>query len=350
MSQRIIRHIIFWLGFVTLYVIRDLLFPPPSDMVYPFAQRVLRFFFSELSVLPWKAIPFYALFYFLIPRYFSRGAYVKAALIFLAILAGCVLGYRSMVTPITQLMYNETPDFNVYSLKRMAYTLTDFLPALGLAASVKLLLNSVVSRRREAALQKEKKASELNFLKAQTNPHFLFNTLNNLYGLARKEDENTASYVLKLSGIVRYILQECSSDKIPIEKEIAVINDYVALEKLRYDDRLKITFDVSVADQQRQVPPLLLLPFVENAFKHGVSETRCSTFVHINLVVEDDTLLFTVANGRDEDAEPNEEGIGLANVQRQLDLLYGNNYSLEAGANGDVFNVALRIHLNENHG
>ncbi len=155
MYQRISRHILFWFCFVTLYVIQDLLFPPPSDLVYSFWVRVLRFFFSELSVLPWKAIPFYALFYYLIPRFFSRGAYVRTTVFFLLILAVCVVGYRSMITPISQILYNETPDFNVYSLKRLLYTTTDLLPGLGLAASVKLLIGSMAFRKKEAALQNE---------------------------------------------------------------------------------------------------------------------------------------------------------------------------------------------------
>ncbi|MEM8488182.1 MAG: histidine kinase [Bacteroidota bacterium] len=350
MYQRISRHIFFWFCFVTLYVIQDLLFPPPSDLVYPVWQRVLRFFFSELSLLPWKAIPFYALFYFLIPRYFSKGAYIKTIVFFLLVLAVCVLGYRSMIAPISQLLYNESPDFNVYSLKRLLYTTTDLLPALGLAASVKLLIGSMAFRKKEVALQKEKRAAELSFLKAQTNPHFLFNTLNNLYGLARKDDNATADYILKLSNIVRYILQECSSPTIPVENEVTVIRDYVALEKLRYDDRLVVVFNVDIKEMHVTIPPLLLLPFVENAFKHGVSETRSETFVTIELNIADGMLNFYVINGRGEDAPAHAAGIGLTNVKRQLDLIYRDNYSLKAAPEGDVFNVHLCIQLNHDNG
>ena len=123
----------------------------------------------------------------------------------------------------------------------------------------------------------------MNFLKAQTNSHFLFNTLNNLYGLVRRNDPNAAESILKLSNIVRYILQECDTTLIPIEKEINVICDYLALEQLRYDDRLHLVFDVKVEDRSLEIPPLILLPFVENAFKHGVSETRDEAFIDIKL-------------------------------------------------------------------
>ncbi len=350
MQTRVLRHIIFWLLFVTLYVIRDLLFPPPSDLVYPLGQRIARFFFSELVVLPWKAIPFYTLFYFLIPRYFSKGAYVKTSLFFVLILACCVVGYRSMIAPISEVLYNETPDFNVYSLKRLLYTTTDVLPALGLAASAKLLLGSMAFRKKEAALKEEKRAAELNFLKAQTNPHFLFNTLNNLYGLARKDDEHTADYILKLSNIVRYILQECSSPLIPVANEVTVIRDYLDLEKLRYDERLLVVFNEELEDPQARIPPLLLLPFVENAFKHGVSETRKEAFITIELRIAGGVLDFYVINARGEDEPAHAAGIGLQNVKRQLNLLYGDKYTLSAAPEGDVYNVHLRIHLDEVHG
>ena len=332
---------------MTLFVIRDMLFAGPSDLKYPAGIRILRFYFSEISLLPWKAAPFYVLFYFLIPRFFSRGAYVTTALLFFLTLFVCIFGYRSMVTPVNQFMYGETPDFNVYSFRRFIFTLTDLLPALGLASTVKLLKGSIISRKKEAALKYEKRASELNFLKARTNSHFLFNSLNNLYGLVRRNDPRSADSILKLSNIVRYILQECDSETIPIENEIKVISDYLALEKLRYDDRLRVTFDINVKDRTLQIPPLVLLPFVENAFKHGVSETRVNPFVDIELSVDKGQLAFEVSNSWDEEHEMGEDGIGLKNVKRQLELMYDAQYMLQIEPGQNVFKIVLSIMLND---
>ncbi len=331
---------------MTLFVIRDMLFAGPSDLAYPPVQRIARFYFSELSLFPWKATPFYVLFYVLIPRYFSRGAYLQTALYFVLTLVVCIYGYRSMVGPVSQIMYGETPGFNVYSLRRLFYTLTDLIPAIGLASAAKLLKDYVLFRRKEAALKLEKREAELNFLKARTNSHFLFNSLNNLYGLVRRNDPGAADSILKLSNIVRYILQECDTDTIPIENEIKVIQDYLDLENLRYDERLRVNVDLQVEDQQTKIPPLTLLPFVENAFKHGVSETRTDPFVDIRLLQTNGTLHFVVKNSWDHEVSAGEGGLGLKNVKRQLELIYGAQYELTITPADRIFTVELILNQN----
>lgn len=346
MSFRVLQHILFWLTFGLLYVIMDMLFAAPSDMAYPPVQRFFRFCVKELAFLPWKMIPFYFLFYYLIPKYFRKGHYLKMAGYFFLSIIVCLFGYRSMIAPVTHLMYGEIPDFNVYSLKRFLYSLTEILPAIGLASTIKLLKGSVASRRKEMALQKEKMDSELSFLKAQTDPHFLFNTLNNLYGLARKNDENTAPSIMKLSNIMRFILHECSSSRIPVEKEIKVIEDYMELEKLRYDDRLKVCFNKAIEKPNQQIAPLILLPFVENAFKHGAGESRFDILINIDLMVAEEILTFRIENNYDPEEAVETEGIGLKNVKRQLDLIYGKKYSLNIQPGEDTFLVDLSIKMN----
>lgn len=321
-----------------------MLFAGSSDLEYPPIQRFFRFFLRELSFLPWKIIPFYFLFYFLIPKYFQKGEFLKIGLYFFASLLVCLFGYRSMIEPMSQMMYGEEVSFNVYGFKRLMYSMvSDLLPPIGLAAAVKLLKGSIHFRKKEAALKKEKLASELNFLKAQTNPHFLFNTLNNLYGLARNNDQNTAPSIIKLANIMRFILHECSEASIPIEKEIKIIEDFIELERLRYDDRLTINFEKKVDNFQQKIAPLILLPFVENAFKHGVGETRFDAFINIKLELKEGALKYTIKNTID-GAEPVvSDGIGLKNVKRQLELIYGNNYSLEIIPETETFTVELSI-------
>lgn len=329
-----------------LYAFVNLLFAGPSDLAYPPVQRFFRFLLSELAFLPWKVIPFYFLFYYLIPIHIRRRKYLTATLLFGGILLMCLLGYRSMITPLSSWLYGETPDFNVYSIERLLYTLTDFLPAFGLAATAKLLKGRIAYQRKEEALRREKHQAELNFLKAQTNPHFLFNTLNNLYGLARKNDQNTAPSILKLSNIMRFILHECSAPSIPIASEIRIIEDFIALERLRYSDRLQVTFERRIDDPQYPIAPLILLPFVENAFKHGAGEARFAITIDIQLQLSDGQLEFRVSNSTDQDGSmPLNKGTGLQNVSRQLELIYEDHYQLEFHPEPDTFKVQLNIDL-----
>ncbi|HMQ46756.1 MAG TPA: histidine kinase [Saprospiraceae bacterium] len=344
--NRVLLHIGFWLLFVALYVAIQMLFAAPSDLAYPPLQRAGRFLLSELILLPWKIIPFYFLFYYLIPKYLQRGAYWQLTLSFLAIIIICLFGYRSMVRPLMQLMYGETPDFNVYDFKRWLYSLTDIIPAVGLASTVKLLRGRIASQQKEQALQREKLASELNFLKAQVNPHFLFNTLNNLYGLSRKKDENTSRYILKLANMMRYVLQECSKDFIPIAKEVELINAYIELEQLRFDERLQVGFVQNLDQDQQEMAPMILLPFVENAFKHGIEETRFESIIDIELLLKEGHLTFTVENTCDAEGKDVPQGTGLSNVRRQLELIYGKKHHLQVEARATSFRIELQIDLN----
>jgi two-component system, LytTR family, sensor kinase len=195
-------------------------------------------------------------------------------------------------------------------------------------------------------LQIEKQAAELNYLKAQTNPHFLFNTLNNIYALAREKSDLAPESILRLSKILRYMLYETSGQYIAIEQELKIIGDYIALEKLRYDDSLRINLKHDVEDMKQALPPLLLVPLVENAFKHGVSETRHGPFVDICLTVRQWQLEFVVKNSAEGLAEGKavQENIGLANLRRQLQLLY-REHSLVAQTGEGVFTAILKINL-----
>jgi sensor histidine kinase YesM len=283
------------------------------------------------------------LFYVLIPRFLAKKEYLKITLGFLLVLFVCTMAYRAMIVPVNQLYYNEIPDFQIYSLKRILFSMTEILPGIALAATAKLLKSRISSLQKLEALQAEKRAAELNFLKAQTNPHFLFNTLNNLYGLARKQDENTAPAIMKLANLMRYILYECQSEYIPISQEIEIIQAYIELEKLRYDDSLKVHFIQEIDDMQHTIAPLILLPFVENAFKHGAGENRFGTQINIKLAVVKGKLNFSINNSIDQELKEVNEGVGLENVKRQLDLIYGEKYKLEVGSEGEVFKVNLMI-------
>lgn len=195
-------------------------------------------------------------------------------------------------------------------------------------------------------LRIEKQEAELNYLKSQTNPHFLFNTLNNIYSLARDKSNLAPESILRLSKILRFMIYETSGAYIAIEQELKIISDYIELEKLRYDDTLYINFNYNIEDMKQALPPLLLIPLVENAFKHGVSETRNKPFVDIHLEVKSRRLSFVVKNSAEgfSGEEGIKENIGLANLRRQLVLLY-TDYNLSVQQEKSQFIAILTINL-----
>ncbi len=215
-----------------------------------------------------------------------------------------------------------------------------------LAVSLKLLRMQIGHLKTEKFLVKDKLETELKFLKNQINPHFLFNTLNNIYCLARKKSDQTPDVVMKLSKLLRFMLYESGKEWITIAEEIRILEDYVELERIRYNNRLKVSFDREIDDKEQRITPLILLPFVENAFKHGLNETTGNTFIEIKLGLKAGTLNFAVYNTQDYKGE-NEitEKIGLSNVRRQLELMY-RDFSLKLDNLSDSFNVDLEVNLN----
>lgn len=201
-------------------------------------------------------------------------------------------------------------------------------------------------KRDAQQLRIEKQEAELNYLKSQTNPHFLFNTLNNIYSLARDKSDLAPESILRLSQLLRFMLYETGGQYIAIEQELKIMSDYIALEKLRYDESLHVNFNYDIEDMKQALPPLLLIPLVENAFKHGVSETRNRPFVDIHLSVKQRQLEFVVKNSTEEFPEIQgvKENIGLSNLRRQLQLLYI-DYTLFVQQGEAVFTASLKINL-----
>lgn len=195
-------------------------------------------------------------------------------------------------------------------------------------------------------LRIEKQQAELGYLKSQTNPHFLFNTLNNIYSLSRDKNDKAPESILRLSKILRFMLYEAGGDYIPVEQELKIISDYIELETIRYDDSLRINFNHDIENMKQALPPLLLMPLVENAFKHGVSETRYLPFIDIHLAINNRQLVFVVKNSNEESAPAKiiKENIGLSNLRRQLQLLY-TDHDLSVRQEPGVFIAMLKINL-----
>jgi two-component system, LytTR family, sensor kinase len=219
-----------------------------------------------------------------------------------------------------------------------------FLVLAGVA--FKLMFDFVEMQKQMAELAKEKAEAELSFLKSQINPHFLFNSLNAVYFLIDKENKEAREALHRFSEMLRYQLYEAGGNKIPIEKEIGFLQDYVHLQKLRKDENYKVEFTASDDVKGFSIEPLLLLSFVENAFKHISHKQDAVNFVNISLHRNNGQLLFDVQNSKEDGASTETAGgIGLQNVKRRLELLYTGNYDLNIDNKPDVFTVNLKLNV-----
>ncbi len=239
-------------------------------------------------------------------------------------------------------VYTPFPAGSTDVSPQMEYSLSSIL----IFGIIRHIYNHIKLKQSAQQLRIEKQQAELNYLKSQTNPHFLFNTLNNIYSLARDKSDLAPEMILRLSKILRYMLYEGGSPYIAIEQELKIIGDYISLEKLRYDDSLRINFNYDVEDMKQALPPLLLIPLVENAFKHGVSETRNQPFVDIHLSVVKRQLAFFVRNSTEDLSGDGKvkENIGLSNLRRQLELLY-TDYQVLVEQRVSEFSATLKINL-----
>lgn len=184
----------------------------------------------------------------------------------------------------------------------------------------------------------------MNFLKAQIQPHFFFNTLNNLYSLTLKKSDQAPEVVLKLSSLMSYMLYESNAPKVPLGKEISYVQNYLDLEKLRFGQRLDISFEMEGPIEAVKIPPMILILFIENSFKHGIKNNVHKVRIEISLKVDGETLFFRVKNPLgDRIFQHKSMGIGLKNAARRLDLLYGDQYQLELSQSENDFIVSLKI-------
>jgi len=213
--------------------------------------------------------------------------------------------------------------------------------ALIMAAALKITRDSFTRRQ-------QVKDAELKLLKAQLNPHFLFNTLNNLYGLSVTKSDKLPGLMLKLSNLLRYSLYETKEVKVPLEKEIQYLENYIALEKIRLEDQTVIVFENNVADATIKIAPMLFIVFVENAFKHLTTSDELKSRVFVSIEEEDHHLLFTCINTfshsqsqHGHDLEKGRSGIGLGNVKKRLALLYPEKHTLHIDANDNEHQVKL---------
>ena len=216
----------------------------------------------------------------------------------------------------------------------------------GANVGIKGYYRSRNDRRRLAELERENLEQQLEYLRYQINPHFFMNTLNNIHALVDIDPEKAKDTIVELSKMMRYLLYEGNKQRVPLSNELDFIRHYVALMQLRYTDKVRIVLDLPTEYPDRQIPPLLLITFIENAFKHGVSYQH-ESFIQARVEIQDEELRFTCRNSkpRKSNNEERQRGLGLANIHKRLDLLYDHTYTLQINDAADLYSVELNIPL-----
>lgn len=218
---------------------------------------------------------------------------------------------------------------------------------VALFVSVELVRHTIRQQRLNELYRREKLAAEYQLLQSQVEPHFLFNTLNNLVSVALHNPEQMPNLLHRLAGLLGYQLHESHHDNVSLAKEIAYLNDYISLEKIRYGDRLdiKTNFNSLSSSNQIMLPPMLLLTFVENAFKHGAAQTEGYCWIIMNLSVDKSRIVFSVENSVPEGRAPYRSGIGLTNLKKRLEILFSNQYELVTMPEDGQFLAVLKFNL-----
>jgi hypothetical protein len=295
------------------------------------------------SILLIRFIEFYLCYLVVYPRLLRSGRGLQLV----GALAGVVtlyIGLRALIEeaifPAVLGFHNYSPDTTVtyYIFDNMFFA----SPMIVLSAAVWGAQAALHRERENRQLREEKRAAELAFLKTQINPHFLYNTLNMLFSMAYPVAKPVANAILKLSELMRYMLHESPDGQVDLEKEIEYLHNYLALYRLRFPDSFHVDFRVTGEPAGRRVAPLVLIPFVENAIKHGVLDDPENP-VHIRLNIEGEKLFFEVQNQRSDGNKDATTGIGLPNLRRRLELLYPELHELHVGAEGGQFTTSLRL-------
>jgi sensor histidine kinase YesM len=296
-------------------------------------------FINMLWYLPGFMLLVYSLIYYLIPVFLTRKKYWQFLSLLLLVLLLCLL-YSELVKLVLQ-----SKVFNGVTMNEGREVLP-YIHVAGIAISINLLNYWYRQKQQTIEAQQQKTAAELELLKSQVHPHFLFNTLNNLYAHILDQSPMAPEIVLKLSGLLRFMIYESSVPLIPLAAEIKLLQEYISLEQLRYGDRLDVSLAVTGQLEGKQIAPLLILPLIENAFKHGTSNQTEQCWISFDMHVTDQGMHFKLVNSKE--AGPvtrvfETGGIGLQNVKKRLDLLYPGKHSFAAEHDKDVFIVNLYL-------
>ena len=345
-------HLPFWFAYHFMWW--TLRIGSPMEVIASLAlpHAALKFFFSMF----FQAAAVYFNLYFLMPRFLEKGRYFKYVVLLVTtivaaavlIVSGYYVGAWVLDQPM-QVLYHIDPA-NYFSLFESG-ALPSTAASMTLAMSIKLTKNWIETRRREELLAREKLETELKFLRAQFNPHFLFNTINSIFVLIHKDPRRASDSLAKFSNLLRYQLYECNEQHIPVDQELFYMENFLELQKLRLDANVDVTFKRDPGQHPGlTIAPFIIMPFVENAFKHVSQHQDSQNWIRIGLEFQGPQLLLDISNSVSENTPASQDaviyrGIGLKNVQRRLDLLYPGQHELIVQEQSNQFRVMLRLHL-----
>jgi two-component system, LytTR family, sensor kinase len=333
-----IFHIIYWAWvFISFLHYRQERFGGTLSSHIPIAVII---YFYQMAVI-------YFLLYFLVPRFLNRQKYlVFTCATIILILAGTTLSSLTFELYYYQVYKNLSNTFLIMTVSQTV----DMVIVVLIFLSADIIYSRYQNDLRNRKIEKEKLETELNFLKSQLNPHFLFNALNSIYVLIEEDKKVASQTLLKFSGLLRYQLYECKENFVEVSRELEFLNDYTGLEKLRNGDNLQVKFDIPENINHFAIAPFILIPFVENAFKHVSRNPHKENYVEIESEIIHDAFIFKVSNTVDHNSlEKNKNGgIGLQNVKRRLELLYPEKHELTIFKQNGTFDVMLKLYTDKN--
>jgi two-component system, LytTR family, sensor kinase len=343
---RFLSHAGFWIAYLLINAITAIRYYPDRDFVSLLLQSML--------TLPVDVLATYLTVYGLYKWFLFKKKYVLFAITLVGSALFFILLQRAILFNLTYPIFlperrTVYPFFDI----NWFYSFTNIYLVVAVVSVIKLSKISFEQQKNAKELDQERIEAELKFLKSQIHPHFLFNTLNNLYALTLDKSDKAPEVVLKLSDLLNYMLYECNEPYMLITKETRLIENYLTLERIRYGEQLDLDFQVRGEIIGKRLAPMLLLPFIENAFKHGVSKVRKEAKVRILLEITGNILHFSVINSRsflpEKDLAGYSEGIGLKNVKRRLELLYPGKHQLDLSQTDKEFSIHLKIILDTSY-
>jgi len=350
-SWRLKRHLAFW---TTWWLTQSVLYSFSPGMLYlSFVQRLEMSSVDAFVYLAPHMFLSYSLMYFVIPRFVVKGKYVQTTLLLisLCLITSGISAFESIyildraryciLGSVGPSVHYQSGNFFMSLMAGLRGGLT----IGGMAAAIKLMKYYYVKHARNLELQKENIASQLQLLKAQVHPHFLFNTLNNVYAHAQVGSSTAPVLIAGLSDLLRYMLYECDRPLVPLEKELKMVQDYVLLERVRYGNKLDVSVQVSGDTTDTYIAPLLLLPFIENCFKHGASQMLEQPWISLQIVIEGDWMKMKLLNGKAPGISTATGGIGIVNVVKRLEYMYPEKHQMAIKDEEDVYIVNLRLQL-----
>ncbi|GAB3325577.1 histidine kinase [Larkinella ripae] len=336
--REVLIHAVVWLCYILIQVMA----------LDRFEHRYTLNLLSALSQLPAQLLFTYLTLYVLIPTYLLTRRYREFSVLTLgALLLGGILywegSYYLYLSPFEPARLAQEKPWDVSRFMLCAFYL---LCTSGLVIGFHMIRFAFRQQQLNQQLVIANQQIELKSLKDQVNPHFLFNTLNNLYGLTSQNPQKAGEVVMRLAQLMQYMLYEGNLVQVPLRKEIEYLENYLALERIRYGERLQLSLQLSITSEPLFIAPLILLPFVENAFKHGVSRQLDDAWIQIYLTVTAKELVFKVENSKPEPTrETLPSGIGLSNIAKRLHLIYPARHQLRQLNGVGTYLASLKIEL-----